>query len=100
FVGSEIHSTGLDISTRGRDVTVLFGDGAGAVVLGPSDDENEGVLAALAGADGAYARDLWIELPGSRYIPRITKENIDETRHYPKMNGREVFKHAVRKMPE
>ena len=42
FVGSEVHSTGLDISTRGRDVAVIFGDGAGAVVLGPTDSETEG----------------------------------------------------------
>lgn len=100
FVGSEVHSTGLDLSTRGRDVSVIFGDGAGAVLLGPSDDEDQGILATVAGADGAYARELWVEMPASRFIPRLTPENLEEGRHYPRMNGREVFKHAVRKLPE
>lgn len=100
MIGSEVHSTGVDITTRGRDVAVIFGDGAAAVVYGASDDESRGVIDATVGADGSYAKELWLELPASRYIPRITKEGIDEARHYPKMNGREVFKHAVRKMPE
>ena len=100
FVGSEVHSTGLDLSSRGRDVSVIFGDGAGAVLLGPSDDEDQGILATVAGADGAYARELWVEMPASRFIPRLTPENLEEGRHYPRMNGREVFKHAVRKLPE
>jgi 3-oxoacyl-[acyl-carrier-protein] synthase-3 len=99
LIGSEVHSTGLDLTTRGRDVSVIFGDGAGAVVFGPSDDDT-GVLATVAGADGAFARELWLEMPGSRYLPRITEEILAEGRHYPKMNGREVFKHAARKLPE
>jgi 3-oxoacyl-[acyl-carrier-protein] synthase-3 len=100
FVGSEVHSTGLDISTEGRDVSVIFGDGAGAVVLGPTDKEGEGLLSCIVGADGRYAKELWVELPGSRYQPRLEKEWLDAGRHYPKMNGREVFKHAARKLPE
>jgi 3-oxoacyl-[acyl-carrier-protein] synthase III len=100
FVGSEVHSTGLDISTEGRDVTVIFGDGAGAVVLGPTDKDGEGVLSTVVGADGRYAKELWVELPGSRYNPRIDKEMLAAGRHYPRMNGREVFKHAARKLPE
>ncbi len=100
MIGSEVHSTGVDVTTRGRDVAVIFGDGAAAVIYGASDDESCGVIDAMVGADGSYAKELWLELPGSRYIPRITKEGIDEARHYPAMNGREVFKHAVRKMPE
>jgi 3-oxoacyl-[acyl-carrier-protein] synthase-3 len=99
FVGAEVHSTGLDISTRGRDVSVIFGDGAGAVIFGASEGES-GVLATDVGADGSYAKELWVEMPASRYIPRITLENFEEGRHFPKMNGREVFKHAVRKFPE
>jgi 3-oxoacyl-[acyl-carrier-protein] synthase-3 len=100
MVGGEVHSTGLDVTTRGRDVAVIFGDGAASVVYGPTDDENEGVLATEVGADGRHAKDLWLELPASKYMPRITKEGLDEARHYPAMNGREVFKLAVRKMPE
>ena len=101
MVGAEVHSTGLDISTRGRDVTVIFGDGAGAVLFGAVEsDEPVGVLSTVVGADGKHARDLWVELPASRYMPRLTNEMLDEGRHYPRMNGREVFKFAVRKLPE
>lgn len=100
FVGSEVHSTGLDLSTRGRDVSVIFGDGAGAVIIGPTDDPETGLLETFVGADGKYAQDLWVEMPASRYIPRLTQDGVDEGRHYPQMNGREVFKHAARKLPE
>jgi 3-oxoacyl-[acyl-carrier-protein] synthase III len=101
FIGAEVHSTGLDLTTRGRDVSVIFGDGAGAVIFGRSEKEEDGaVLSTLVGADGAYAKDLWTEMPASRSIPRLTKEAMDEGRHYPKMNGREVFKVAARKLPE
>ncbi|MFO0725611.1 MAG: beta-ketoacyl-ACP synthase III [Myxococcota bacterium] len=103
MVGSEVHSTGLDITTRGRDVAVIFGDGAAAVVYGAADvgdDDKSGVLATHVGADGTYAKELWLEAPGSRYIPRLTEAMMVEGKHFPKMNGREVFKHAARKMPE
>jgi 3-oxoacyl-[acyl-carrier-protein] synthase III len=100
FIGSEVHSTGLDLSTTGRDVSVIFGDGAGAVIYGATDSNDEGVLTTHVGADGRYAKELWVELPASRLIPRVTEEHLKEGRHFPKMNGREVFKHAVRKLPE
>lgn len=100
-VGAEIHSTGLDISTRGRDVSVIFGDGAGAAVVGVADDPATScILSTHLHADGTEAEILWTDRPGSRYHPRITKEDIDEGRHYPKMEGRRVFKHAVTRMPQ
>ncbi len=99
-IGAEVHSTGLDKATSGRDVTVLFGDGAGAVVIGVSDDPNHRILSTHLHADGSNAEILWVEKPGCRYHPRITKEDIDEGRHYPKMQGRKVFKHAVTRMPQ
>lgn len=99
FIGSEVHSTGLDLSTRGRDVSVIFGDGAGAVLM-TADSSGPGILATDVGADGRFARELWVELPASREMPRITEAMMAEGRHFPQMNGREVFKHAVRKMPE
>ncbi|HEY8206255.1 MAG TPA: beta-ketoacyl-ACP synthase III [Myxococcaceae bacterium] len=100
LVGAEVHSTGLDVSTRGRDVSVIFGDGAGAACLEATEDPNRGVLSTHLHADGRYARDLWTEAPGSRFSPRLTHGMIDEARHYPKMDGSKVFKHAVVKMPE
>jgi 3-oxoacyl-[acyl-carrier-protein] synthase III len=103
LVGAEVHSTGLDISTAGRDVTVLFGDGAAAVLLGPAEDADgdRGLLATRLHADGKYAKSLWIEAPGSRFYPqRITAEMIAAGRHFPKMKGRHVFTMAVQRMPE
>ncbi len=102
LVGSEVQSTGMDFSDSGRDVSVLFGDGAGAVVVGRNTraDENTGILDIIVGADGRYAKELWIEAPGSRYKPRISHESIEAGKHYPKMNGRQVFKHAVTMMPK
>jgi 3-oxoacyl-[acyl-carrier-protein] synthase-3 len=95
LVGAEVHSTGLDVSTRGRDVSVIFGDGAGAACLEATDDPNRGVLSTHLHADGRFAKDLWTDAPGSRYSPRLTHGMIDEARHYAKMDGAKVFKHAV-----
>jgi 3-oxoacyl-[acyl-carrier-protein] synthase-3 len=101
LVGAEVHSTGLDISTRGRDVAVIFGDGAGAVCLeGVESDEPVGVLASALHANGAFAESLSTELGASRNNPRMTKEGLDEGRHYPKMDGKTIFKLAVQKLPE
>ena len=101
LVGAEVHSTGLDISTRGRDVAVIFGDGAGAVCLeGVESDEPVGVLASALHANGKYAESLSTELGASRNNPRMSKEGIDEGRHYPKMDGKTIFKLAVQKLSE
>ncbi len=100
-VGSEVHSRGLDLTTEGREVSVLFGDGAGAAVVGASENTERGILASCTFADGQYAKELWVPAPGSHFHPqRLSKEMIDEKLVYPKMNGKTVFVHAVRKMPE
>ncbi len=100
-VGCEVHSTGLDVSTAGRDVTVIFGDGAGAVVLEAVDAAaGTGVLAIRLHAEGKHARRLWLEAPSSAEPGRITHAMIDDRRIYPAMDGRFVFKHAVTRMPE
>jgi 3-oxoacyl-[acyl-carrier-protein] synthase-3 len=99
-VGSEIHSTGLDKTTRGRDVAVLFGDGAGAALVGVSDDPEMGIMSSHIHAEGKEAEILWIQKPGCRYNPRITAEDLEEGLHYPKMQGRKVFKNAVTRMPQ
>jgi 3-oxoacyl-[acyl-carrier-protein] synthase-3 len=101
LVGAEVHSTGLDISTRGRNVAVIFGDGAGAVCLeSVESDEPVGVLASALHANGKFAESLSVELGASRNNPRMSKEAIDEGRHYPKMDGKAIFKLAVQKLPE
>jgi 3-oxoacyl-[acyl-carrier-protein] synthase-3 len=98
-IGSEVHSTGLDISTRGRDVTVLFGDGAGAALVGRASDDAHVILSTHLHADGTDAEILWTDKPGSLHHPRITKEDMDAGLHYPHMEGKRVFKHAVTRMP-
>jgi len=101
FVGAEVQSTALDISTRGRDMTVLFGDGAGAVCLeGVETDEPSGILGSVLHAQGEFSNILMMEAPASRLNPRITEELLREGRHYPSMDGRAVFKHAVTRLPE
>ncbi len=99
LAGAEVHSTGLDFSTGGRELAVLFGDGAGAVVLGPGTD-GRGVQSVHLHSEGKYATKLWLEAPASRCRPRIDEEMLRAGRHYPKMEGRAVFKHAVRRFPE
>lgn len=101
LVGAEVHSTGLDISNRGRDVAVIFGDGAGAVCLeGVDSDQPLGVLASALHANGKFAESLTVELGASRNNPRISKEAIDAGRQFPKMDGKTIFKLAVQKLPE
>lgn len=100
LVGSEVHSTGLDVSTRGRDVAVIFGDGAGAALLEATDDPGRGVLSCHLHADGRFARELWVDQPGAFYHPRLTHEMVDGEGIYPHMEGQKVFKHAITKMPD
>ena len=101
FVGGEVHSAGLDVTTRGRDVAVLFGDGAAAVCLEAVDTtENIGILAHSLHSQGKYAMQLYTEGQAFRNTPSISKEALEEARQYPHMEGPAVFKHATRRMPE
>lgn len=102
LVGSEVHSKGLDKTTRGRDVTVLFGDGAGAAVIGVTDDKNKGVYSTHLHADGRGARNLCVPAPGSAIegdewlSPAILESGLQ----YPYMEGKKVFVEAVTRMSE
>ncbi len=98
-VGSEIHSTGLDFSEEGRDVSVLFGDGAGAVVLGPGA-EGQGILATDLGADGQFAAELTVPIGSGTKGVWVTPEKLARREHFPKMNGKLVFKNAVTRIPQ
>jgi 3-oxoacyl-[acyl-carrier-protein] synthase III len=99
-VGAEVHSTGLDVSTRGRDIAVIFGDGAGAALLEATDDPERGILSTHLHADGRHATALWCDAPGSIHSPRATREQIESGAVFPHMDGQKVFKHAITKMPE
>jgi 3-oxoacyl-[acyl-carrier-protein] synthase III len=118
MVGSEMHSMGLDFSTRGRNVAVLFGDGAGAVVLQATEDQTKGILTTHLHSDGTHAEELALLSPGSHggyHLPDIEwgfpdKNQLGEifvypnllenNTYYPNMNGQLVFKNAVTKFPE
>ena len=115
-VGSEKHSFGLDMSTRGRNVSVIFGDGAGAVVLQPATDETSGILSTHLHSDGHDAEVLAMYNPGSHanYWREgladfdesaiadmfVSKEMVEKEQFYPNMDGQAVFKKAVVKFPE
>ncbi len=98
-IGAEVQSTGLDLRTEGRDMAVLFGDGAGAAVVEPSTDES-GILSWSLHSEGQFARELWCEAPSSRVPGRVTQEMLDQGRQLPRMNGRQVFKNATTRFPE
>ena len=100
LVGAEVHSRGLDKTTRGRDTTVLFGDGAGVAILGPTDDARRGVLSTHLFADGRHAEKLWVDAPGLAHDPYISEELIREGKHRAVMDGRDVFKFASILMPQ
>lgn len=101
LVGAEVNSTGLDLSTRGRQVSVLFGDGAGAACVEAVESEAPvGLLSSVLNAQGEFAESLMLEAPSARNHPRMGNQQIEECRHYPVMDGRQVFKHAVRRMVE
>jgi 3-oxoacyl-[acyl-carrier-protein] synthase-3 len=98
-IGSELHSKGLNFSTAGRDTAVIFGDGAGAAVVGPAE-AGKGILSSHLHSEGKHAAELCVEEPGFLKSPWLTHETIDSGKHFPKMNGKYVFAHAVRRFPE
>lgn len=99
-VGGEVHSSGLDVTTRGRDVAVLFGDGAGAAVVSATDDPERRILGHKLHADGSQHDILMLGAPASGRNPRLTHAMLDEGLQYPKMNGRAVFRAAATRFPE
>ncbi len=101
-IGSELHSGGLEKTPRGRGVSVIFGDGAGAAVVGVSKDDQRGILSTHMHSEGKYARELALTDPStSRWVDVLLKENDPEdASYYPYMNGNFVFKHAVTRFPE
>jgi 3-oxoacyl-[acyl-carrier-protein] synthase III len=99
-IGAEVHSNGLSFTDAGRDTAVLFGDGAGALILEATEDLSAGVLDVQLFSQGEHMKRLWMDAPGMVYRPMISKEMIDQGRHIPMMDGRFVFKHAVTRMPQ
>ncbi|MGA7874202.1 MAG: beta-ketoacyl-ACP synthase III [Desulfoferrobacter sp.] len=99
-IGSEIHSGALDFSDRGRDVAVLFGDGAGAAIFSASDADDRGVLYTELHADGEFARALHMDIWDISKKPFLNQQSIEMENISPQMDGRTVFKHAVTRLVE
>lgn len=102
-IGSEVHSTGLDMTTRGRGVSVIFGDGAGAAVLSREEDLTKGILSTHLHSEGQHAEELIVKAPGmgGRWITDILADNDpDDESYFPYMNGQFVFKNAVVRFSE
>src|SRR5690554_6031043 len=102
-IGSEIHSRGLDFTTRGRGVSVIFGDGAGAAILSREEDLSKGILSTHLHSEGQYAEELALIAPGmgKRWVTNILADNDpNDESYYPHMNGQFVFKNAVVRFSE
>ena len=100
-IGSEIHSNGLDLTTRGRGVGVLFGDGAGAVVMQPETDPNRGVLSSHLHSQGEFADVLCVKAPGNFKETKFYQGMLDDWEMItPQMDGQLVFKNAVTRFAE
>jgi 3-oxoacyl-[acyl-carrier-protein] synthase-3 len=101
LVGSEIHSNIMELSNRGRNVSVIFGDGAGACIIQATDSsDSSGILSTHIHADGTHAEELAMQHPGSRLDVWITPEMIENGTLLPYMNGQMVFKEALKRFPE
>jgi 3-oxoacyl-[acyl-carrier-protein] synthase-3 len=100
LVGVEVQSVALEKSDRGRDMAVLFGDGAGAVILEASDDPKTGVLRVITHLEGANADKLKVQSPSTQHQAWLQPSDISEGLIHPKMDGKYVFKNAVTRMPE
>jgi len=101
-IGSEYHSGGLDMTSRGRNVSVIFGDGAGAVVMTRTENNKEGILSSHLHSEGKHAKELSLIGPNTgRWVPEIITENDPEDiSYYPHMNGQFVFKNAIVRFTE
>lgn len=103
-VGAENHSFGLDMTTRGRGVSVIFGDGAGAVVVSAANEEGRGIIAANMHSEGQFAEELAVLFPGTKLgwsdVMLEEGNTLTPEQVYPYMNGNFVFKHAVTRFPE
>jgi 3-oxoacyl-[acyl-carrier-protein] synthase-3 len=100
LIGAEVQSTAMNLTDEGRDTAIIFGDGAGAAIISATE-ENRGILSTHMHSEGKYLKELWLEAPASNAgYPRITGKQLDEGKQYLKMNGKEVFRHAVTRFPE
>jgi len=99
-VGSEVQSNVFELTDRGRNMSVIFGDGAGAVVLEATNEPNKGILTTKLHSDGKFAEELYLEHPGSRRKIRFSPDMMEKGELLPYMNGKLVFMNALKYFPE
>ena len=99
-VGSEVQSNVFELTDRGRNMSVIFGDGAGALVLEATNEPNKGILTTKLHSDGKFAEELYLEHPGSRRKVRFTPDMMEKGELLPYMNGKLVFMNALKYFPE
>jgi 3-oxoacyl-[acyl-carrier-protein] synthase-3 len=101
-IGSENHSGGLDFTTRGRSVSVIFGDGAGAAIVSRNESGKGGILSTHLHSEGKHKNELSLQGPSTGYwVPQIIEDDPqDNIPYYPYMNGQFVFKHAISRFSE
>jgi 3-oxoacyl-[acyl-carrier-protein] synthase-3 len=100
LIGAEVQSTAMNLSDEGRDTAIIFGDGAGAAIVS-STEKKKGILSTHMHSEGKYVKELWVESPASNAgNPRINSKDLDQGKQFLKMNGSEVFRHAVKRFPE
>ena len=99
-VGQEVQSTRMELSSEGRNTAVIFADGAGAVLLGPTDEKGRGIAAFDLHSQGENAEKLWADGPSAKVRLEKWPEEIAARRFWLQMDGREVYRHAVVRMPE
>jgi 3-oxoacyl-[acyl-carrier-protein] synthase III len=100
IVGSEIHSTTLDITTRGRDVSVLFGDAAAAMIVEACKESEPHIIDSILHSEGQFSESLCLKKPSSNDMPRVSNATLDDPGLLPLMDGKLVFKNAVTRMTE
>ena len=98
-ITSEVQSTAMDLSDKGRDTAVIFADGAAAAILSVSNNDR-GLLSTHLHTEGQYAKKLWVEAPSSKTYPKLTPKILKDRKHFLYMDGKEVFKHAINRFPE
>ena len=99
LIAAEVQSTAMDLSNEGRNTAIIFADGAAAAVIS-STNGDRGLLSTHLHTDGKYVKELWVEAPSSKMNPRLDQFILSQKKHFLYMNGKEVFRHAIKRFPE
>ena len=99
LIASEVQSTAMDLSNDGRNTAIIFADGAAAAVISGTKSD-QGLLSTHLHTEGKHVKELWVEAPSSKVNPRLNQSILNQKKHFLHMNGKEVFRHAIKRFPE